>query len=102
MATVPGPVTFPMGSSDQEEKRDSDEKQRTRVIPRSYAISTKEVTIEQFRAFIGAAPGIPQSEQPFAGVPGQCEDLAGSRRLLPVAERAGARCREPDVLPATE
>jgi formylglycine-generating enzyme required for sulfatase activity len=40
-----------MGSSDQEPDREQDEKRRTRVIPRSFSIATKEVTGRQFLEF---------------------------------------------------
>jgi len=51
MVTLQGPVSFRMGSDEQEADRDKDEKPLTRVIPRSFSIGTKEVTAKQFLAF---------------------------------------------------
>jgi formylglycine-generating enzyme required for sulfatase activity len=51
MATLSGPVTFRMGAGEQEPGRESDEDPRTRVIPRTFSIATKEATARQFLAF---------------------------------------------------
>ena len=52
MAVLRGPVTFPMGSAEDEiDRSHRDEKQHQRRIPHSFAISTKEVTLEQFLKF---------------------------------------------------
>jgi len=50
-AIVPGPLVFRMGSPPHEDGRFLDEQLHFRRIDRSIAVATKEVTIEQFRAF---------------------------------------------------
>jgi formylglycine-generating enzyme required for sulfatase activity len=50
-ALIRGPVEFLMGSPGTEEGRDSDERRHLRRIDRSYAIATREVTLEEFRRF---------------------------------------------------
>jgi len=47
-----------MGSPSQEPYRQADETPHRRRIPRSFAIATKEVTVEQFRSFLQAKPGL--------------------------------------------
>ena len=63
MATVRGPVQFRMGSLDDEVGRmpasDSPDEPLHEVrIPRSFAISTKEVTVAQFRRLLEANPDV--------------------------------------------
>jgi formylglycine-generating enzyme required for sulfatase activity len=53
-AVINGPVVFRMGSPPNELGRDPDEAQHSRRIPRGFAISTKEVTVEQYERFIKA------------------------------------------------
>jgi formylglycine-generating enzyme required for sulfatase activity len=65
MAVVRGPVAFRMGSPANEPGRvpasDSpDEPERRVRIPRSFAISTKEVTVAQFQRFLDANPAVKQ------------------------------------------
>ena len=48
---VGGPVNFAMGSPETEEGRGENERLHTARIPRRFAISTKEVTVDQFRRF---------------------------------------------------
>lgn len=50
MVTLPGPVTFRMGAGEQEGSSDGDEDVRTRGIPRTFAMATKEVRADQFLA----------------------------------------------------
>jgi len=61
LAIVPGPVEFLMGAPDRErignESNDPTfERQHRRRIPRTYAISTKEVTLDQFMKFTEENP----------------------------------------------
>ncbi len=51
MTVMAGPIEFMMGSPETEIGRGKDEPLRQMQIPRSFAISTKEVTVEQFRRF---------------------------------------------------
>jgi formylglycine-generating enzyme required for sulfatase activity len=62
MASISGPVEFRMGSPETEVGRNPagdspDEAQHTR-IPRSFAISTHEITVAQFRRFLDAYPDV--------------------------------------------
>jgi formylglycine-generating enzyme required for sulfatase activity len=63
MVVIRGPVEFRMGSPESEVGRNPapdspDEAQHTARIPRSYAISTHEVTVAQFRHFLDAHPEV--------------------------------------------
>lgn len=52
LSVVHGPVEFRMGSVPQTKGRVSDqERLRTKKIPRSFAVATKEVTVEQYLKF---------------------------------------------------
>ena len=51
LAVFGGPVTFQMGSPQSEPGRDSIERQHTRQIPRTFAVSTKEVTVADYQRF---------------------------------------------------
>jgi serine/threonine protein kinase/formylglycine-generating enzyme required for sulfatase activity len=51
LAIVRGPVRFQMGSPTSEKGRFEHENRHLRQISHSFAVSTKEVTIEQYRAF---------------------------------------------------
>jgi serine/threonine protein kinase/formylglycine-generating enzyme required for sulfatase activity len=48
---IPGPLEFWMGSPEQEEWHNESETRHFRRIRRSLAVATKEVALEQFRAF---------------------------------------------------
>jgi formylglycine-generating enzyme required for sulfatase activity len=61
MVIIPGPVTFLMGSPLNEQYRTDDELQHQVTIPRSFAISTKEITVAQFQKFLEANPSIKQA-----------------------------------------
>jgi hypothetical protein len=51
MVVIPGPVEFLMGSPPSEENRNHLEIQHRRGIGQTFAIATKEVTVEQYRRF---------------------------------------------------
>ena len=61
LVIINGPVTFMMGSPLNEKYRTDDELQHPVTIPRSFAISTKEVTVAQFQKFLEANPDIKQA-----------------------------------------
>ena len=52
MSIINGPVTFAMGSPSTEKYRTDEEVQHQVTIPRSFAISTKEITVAQFQKFL--------------------------------------------------
>jgi formylglycine-generating enzyme required for sulfatase activity len=58
LTQLQGPVELEMGSPVEEVGRQADESLHRRVISRSFALATKEVTVEQFRAFLDAHPEI--------------------------------------------
>ena len=49
-AVIEGPVEFHTGSPPNEPDRDPDEVAHRWIIPRRFAVATKEVTVEQYRA----------------------------------------------------
>jgi formylglycine-generating enzyme required for sulfatase activity len=51
MVLVPGPVQFEMGSPPSESSREDLERQHTRRIRRSFAVSSKQITAEQYLRF---------------------------------------------------
>ena len=51
-AVIAGPVNFEMGSPGTEPDRDSRESPRRVLVPRRFAIATKEVTVDQFQQFL--------------------------------------------------
>lgn len=57
MLIVRGPVEFTAGS-ESEVGRTSDETQHQVRIPRSFAIASKEITVDQYRRFLRANPGL--------------------------------------------
>jgi formylglycine-generating enzyme required for sulfatase activity len=58
-AVIDGPVEFRMGSPPNEPERDTGAPMRRVVIPRRFAIATKELTVEQFQRFLKQTePGI--------------------------------------------
>jgi eukaryotic-like serine/threonine-protein kinase len=59
---IDGPVEFRMGSPPDETDRDADESPHRRVIPRRFAIATKEVTVEQYQDFLKLNPKIARLE----------------------------------------
>jgi serine/threonine protein kinase/formylglycine-generating enzyme required for sulfatase activity len=58
LAVIPGLMEFPIGSPAQEQHRHSNEALPPVLIPRSFALASKEVTVRQFREFLRANPGI--------------------------------------------
>jgi formylglycine-generating enzyme required for sulfatase activity len=58
MVVIAGPVEFGMGSPDDEPTRPSDEALHRKRIPRSFALATKEVTVQQFQEFLKDHPDI--------------------------------------------
>jgi formylglycine-generating enzyme required for sulfatase activity len=69
LAVVPGPVEFRMGSPDHEPGKSFAERQHPRRIERTFAVATKEVTIEQFQRFLADHPEVRKAEEPPAGAP---------------------------------
>ncbi|MCI0457082.1 MAG: bifunctional serine/threonine-protein kinase/formylglycine-generating enzyme family protein [Gemmataceae bacterium] len=61
LVVIPGPVEFWMGTPDQEPEKFAEERLHRRRIPRSFALATKEVTVQQFKEFLRANPSIPHS-----------------------------------------
>ena len=61
MSIINGPVTYTMGSPSTEKYRTDDEFQHWVTIPRSFAISTKEVTVFQFQQFLEDNPLIKEA-----------------------------------------
>jgi formylglycine-generating enzyme required for sulfatase activity len=55
-AVIDGPVAFRMGTSSNEPERFPDELPHIRIIPRRFAIATKEVTVQQFERFLREFP----------------------------------------------
>lgn len=52
LTVIRGPIEFQMGSAPQTKRRiAAQERLRTKKIPRSFAVATKEVTVEQFLRF---------------------------------------------------
>jgi formylglycine-generating enzyme required for sulfatase activity/predicted Ser/Thr protein kinase len=58
LAVVEGPFEFRMGSPPDEPGRDPDEPAHRRLIPRRFAIATKEVTVEQYQEFLKQNPKV--------------------------------------------
>jgi formylglycine-generating enzyme required for sulfatase activity len=69
---IPGPVEFQMGAPLSQPDRKDSELLHRRRIGRSFAVSTKPVTVAQFREFLKAHPEIKHSyDQPLSPDP-QC------------------------------
>ena len=109
LAVIEGPVEFRMGSPPTDTERTSgNEPLMLTRIPRRFAISSKEVTVEQFQRFLKLA-GIkidryqvgasyltkysPDPEGPWIG-----SRLVRGGPLLQLAERAGGFAQGPVVL----
>jgi formylglycine-generating enzyme required for sulfatase activity len=78
MVVIAGPVTFIMGSPENEALRDTGEVQHTVIIPRTFAIATKEITVEQFQRFLDENPAIKER----AGKDSSKSPLADNKKLL--------------------
>ncbi len=62
-AVIEGPVEFRMGSPPTEPDRiDRNENPHRRIIPRRFAIATREVSVEQYQAFMKQNPGVADIE----------------------------------------
>ena len=57
-AVLNGPIEFDMGSPPTDPERFDDELLHKRVIPRRFAIATKEVTVEEYQEFVKENPGV--------------------------------------------
>ena len=55
-AVIEGPVEFRMGSPPTSRSAMPDETPHRRIIPRRFAIATKEVTVEQYQRFVKENP----------------------------------------------
>ena len=105
-AVIDGPVEFLMGSPPTEPDRDSDEIPHRVVIPRRFAIAAKEVSKEQWQAFVKQNPewavdaASVKQIQPRPERPDDRVLLVYRRRLLQLAQRAGGVAEGPVVLPS--
>ena len=55
-AVIEGPVEFRMGSLPNEPNREPDEVPNRWIIPRRFAVATKEVTVEQYQRYTEKTP----------------------------------------------
>jgi hypothetical protein len=62
LAVVEGPREFQMGSPHYEPDKGHGERQHSRLISRTFAIATTEVTVEQFQRFLAKHPEIENAE----------------------------------------
>ena len=70
LAIIDGPVEFLMGSPPSEPHRSENEKPHRRIIPRRFAIATKEVSNEQFEEFLKEHPELGSAKpREFSPVP---------------------------------
>ncbi len=60
-SVVRGPVVFLMGSPEDEPERLDNERRRRKVIPRSFAVASRQVTVEEFRRFLADNPEVQHS-----------------------------------------
>ncbi len=58
LAIFDGPVEFLMGSPEQESQRDEAEERHRRTLSHPFAVSTREVTVAQFRHFLADHPEV--------------------------------------------
>jgi len=61
-AVIEGPVEFRMGSPPTETERFSNEIPHHRIIPRRFALATKELTVDQYQVFVKENPGVDHAE----------------------------------------
>jgi serine/threonine protein kinase/formylglycine-generating enzyme required for sulfatase activity len=102
LAVIDGPVEFLMGSPPAEPHHLANEALHRRIIPRRYAIATKEVNNEQYRQFLKENPQIneansaefspdgrgPASKPSWYNAAAYCNWLSDKEKL--------PRCYEPD------
>lgn len=84
-AIVRRPPAFLMGSPEFERSRNADERQHNVLIPRSFAVATKEVSVKQFQRFLDANPEIKKRAQ-AAGSKDPTRDGPVLRRFSPEDE----------------
>ena len=103
LAIIDGPVEFSMGSPPTEPHHLDNEMLHRRIIPRRFAIATKEVSIEQFEEFLKEHPEIgdanarefspdpqcPASKPSWYAAAAFCNWLSGKEKL--------ERCYEPNT-----
>ena len=65
-AVIEGPVEFRTGSPPNEPDRDPDEVPRRWIIPRRFAVATKEVTVEQYERFAKKMPNHGRSADKYS------------------------------------
>ncbi len=65
-AVIEGPVEFHTGSPPNEPDRDPDEVARRWIIPRRFAVATKEVTVEQYERFAKKMPNHGRSADKYS------------------------------------
>jgi formylglycine-generating enzyme required for sulfatase activity len=64
---MPGPVMFNRGSPEAESFRNEEtERQHVMLIPRSFALAAKEVTVQEFKQFLKANPQVSPSALRFS------------------------------------
>jgi formylglycine-generating enzyme required for sulfatase activity len=92
LVIFPGPLEFQMGSPETEDGRFPYENPHVRRIARSLAVATKEVTIEQFRAFDKEYPqehryarqsGCPANQVTWYAAAAYCNWLSKQERIDP-------------------
>jgi formylglycine-generating enzyme required for sulfatase activity len=77
LALVAGPRLFLMGSPVTEAGRLASETLHYRVIPRSFALATRPVTVAQFEEFLRAHPDVPRTPVEWTREP-QCPIMMGT------------------------
>ena len=98
-AVVRGPVTFTIGSPETEPGRFGSEKSNEKCITRSFAIATKEVTVEQFLKF-RPKHGWTTRYSPGPDTPAVGMTWYRGRGVLQLVEYARGHSRRPVVLRA--
>ena len=105
---IRGPVEFLIGSPRDEPGRYKDENQHRVRIERTFAMATREVTLEQYVRFLKASPEVYPNRQAGecppgladARLPGGRGRLVRCRPILQLVEPAGRDPSIPVVLPA--
>ena len=96
-ALIEGPVEFRMGSPASDPDRIAkNETPHRRLIPRSFAIAAKEVTVEQYQSFARGKSrprALNRSVQPGSDRPDEYNELVRRRGLLQLAQPQGGAGR---------